>query len=61
MTEDDKKTLHYDRSTDDGGEFPLKRARTNRTLKRELSNDCFSDATIACDMDCDVTPPKDGV
>lgn len=46
LTADDKKTLLYDRVSDEGGEFPLKRTKLNRRIKAELINDCFSDAIV---------------
>lgn len=45
-TEDDKKTLWYDRLENEGGQFPLERAALNNRLKRDLVNDCLSDAVI---------------
>jgi len=46
-TADAKKTLWYDRlESEEGGEFPLERAALNNRLKRELVNDCLSDAVI---------------
>lgn len=46
-TADDKKKLWYDRlESEEGGTFQLKRAALNNRLKRELVNDCLSDAVI---------------
>jgi hypothetical protein len=41
-----KMRLWYDDSIEDGGEFRFKRASLNKTLKRSLINDCFSDAVV---------------